>query len=89
MVLVRGDIVDVLAEDDECLVLLQDRCLRLTAVAAAVVELLDRPRTSVDLQTHLEVKFGRAPVGRFDEIVTDLLRQGALHARDQVLSGDP
>ena len=54
-----------------------------------MVELLDRPRTSVDLQTHLEVKFGRAPVGRFDEIVTDLLRQGVLHARDQVLSGDP
>lgn len=85
----RGPIVDLLVGEDECLVLLEDQCLRLTAIAAAVVGLLDRPRTSADLQARLEGEFGRAPQGRFEEIVEDLVQQGVLQARDEVLSGDP
>ena len=84
----RGPIVDLLVGEDECLVLLEDQCLRLTAVAAAVVQLLDRPRTSADIEARLEAEFGPAPGGRFEEIVTSLVDQGLVQAPDQVLSGD-
>ena len=78
MHLARGDIADVLFGEDECLVLTTSACLRLTAVPAAIVELLETPRSEEELGVELEEWFGVAPEGRLTEMLDELRSQGVV-----------
>ena len=68
----RGDILDLLFADDECLTLTHDRCLRLTAVPTEVLAYLTVPRTVAEVSEHLEGIFGPAPEGTFEALLNDL-----------------
>jgi hypothetical protein len=70
--LVRGEIIDLLFSDDECLALTQDGCLRLTAVATEVLAYLTVPRSLAEVSGHLEEAFGPAPEGAFEVLIEDL-----------------
>ncbi len=74
----RDDVVDVIFREDECIVLTSTTCLRMSPVSAAVIELLEHPRTQVDLGDQLDARFGVAPDGRLDEILGQLADQGVV-----------
>jgi hypothetical protein len=74
----RADLVDVLVRDGESLVLTENRCLRLTEVATAAVQILERPKERATLETMLVARFGPAPDGALDELVTELVDVGVL-----------
>ena len=74
----RADLVDLLVREDEALVLTSRQCLRLSSVAAAIVACLDEPRSRVDVEAHLELRFGPAPEGRLEDVLAELQRQGVI-----------
>jgi hypothetical protein len=77
-VLHRGEIVDVLIRDDECVILTPQRCLRLSQVATTAFQFLHRPRTRQQLVDHLEARFGAAPDDAVDDLVDALVEVGVV-----------
>lgn len=80
----RGDVVDVLIGEDEALVLTSGQCLRLNALAAAIVESLSEPLERSDLEARLEQRFGTAPPGRLDGILDELAAQGVIEIAPEI-----
>ncbi|HMS46778.1 hypothetical protein [Candidatus Neomicrothrix sp.] len=78
----RGDILDLLFADDECLALTHDRCLRLTAVPTEVLAYLTVPRTVAEVSEHLEGIFGPAPEGIFEALINDLTQDRLVSRTD-------
>ena len=84
----RGDVVDVLFGDEDCIVLTSSTCLRLTAVPAAIVESLEEPRSEDELRQALEERFGPAPEGRLEEVLEELRSQGVVRVVSETASSD-
>lgn len=72
VIVTRGDIVDILHRDDECVVLTNQTCLRLTTIPTTVLRALDEPCTLDGLVARLEAEFGPSPRGRLEEILEQL-----------------
>jgi hypothetical protein len=89
VILARGPIVDLLDDGDECVVLLERQCLRLSSVAAAVIELLELPRPADEVRARVQALFGTAPRGRFESLIEDLVQQGVVVRAHAVRSEDP
>lgn len=74
----RGEVVDVLVRHGECLILVANRCLRLTEVATTAWEFLDRPRTTDELEEHLVARFGAPPDDAVEDLVRSLVEAGVV-----------
>ena len=85
----RGDILDLLFADDECLALTHDRCLRLTAVPTKVLAYLTVPRTVAEVSEHLEGIFGPAPEGAFEALLKDLTQDRLVRQPDVTPAVEP
>lgn len=72
----RGAIVDLLMREGECLALTEGRCFRLTEVPTAILDVLARPMTRAELESHVAAEFGPPPEGRLDELLAELAAQG-------------
>lgn len=81
----RGEILDLLFSDGECLVMTGTRCMHLTAIPTEVLVHLEVPRTGAALRSHLEETFGEAPVGAFEALVEELIRHGLVSHSEAVV----
>lgn len=70
--IVRDDVVDVLATEEESVVLTSERCLRLTQLSTCVLVFVASPRTREELEEHLERNFGPAPPGALDGVLAEM-----------------
>ena len=66
----RRDVIDILVRDEECMVVTDKLCLRVSPIPTAIVEYLVEPRLGSDLMNHLESILGPPAPGRFEEILT-------------------
>ena len=73
---IRGEVVDMVVRGGESVVLTQERCFRLSAVATQVMRVLDDPRTLEEIEADLLATFGPAPDGALASVLDDLISQG-------------
>lgn len=72
MKLARGHVVDLLVREGESLVLTEDRCIRLSLIATAVMRHLAQPLSQEMLTERLEAEFGPAPEGAVSQVLEEL-----------------
>lgn len=85
MTLSRGPaIVDILFSADECVVLTEQRCLRLSVAATAVLRSLSAPSDRAAVRVHVESVCGPAPDGAFESVVSELVGSGLVAETDMV-----